>query len=53
MQYFWSALSDNWSWNPIFGLFASDRFTHALLYYKTKTKLKTTIHNTEELINSE
>ena len=32
MQYFWPALSDNWSWKPIFGLFESGRFTQVLLY---------------------
>ena len=25
--YVWPALSDNWSWKPIFGLFESGRFT--------------------------
>ena len=32
LQYFWPALSDNWSWKPIFGLFKSGRFTQVLLY---------------------
>ena len=32
LQYFWPALSDNWSWKPIFGLFESGRFTQVLLY---------------------
>ena len=32
LQYFWPALSDNWSWKTIFGLFESGRFTQALLY---------------------
>ena len=27
LQYFWPALSDNWSWKPIFGLFESGCFT--------------------------
>ena len=27
LQYFLPALSDNWSWKPIFGLFESGRFT--------------------------
>ena len=31
LQYFWPALSDNWSWKPICGLFMSGRFT-VLLY---------------------
>ena len=30
LQYFWPALSDNWNWKPIFGLFESDRFTQVL-----------------------
>ena len=33
LQYFWHALSDNWSWKTIFGLFKSGRFTQILLYY--------------------
>ena len=32
LQYFWPALSANWSWKPIFGLFESGRFTQVLLY---------------------
>ena len=32
LQYFQPALSDNWSWKPIFGLFESGRFTQVLLY---------------------
>ena len=32
LQYFLPALSDNWSWKPIFGLFESGRFTQVLLY---------------------
>ena len=32
LQYFWPALSINWSWKPIFGLFESDHFTLVLLY---------------------
>ena len=32
LQYFWPALSDNWSWNPIFRLFESGSFTQVLLY---------------------
>ena len=31
LQYFWPALSDNWSLKPIFGLFESGRFTQVLL----------------------
>ena len=27
LQYFWPALSDDWSWKPIFGQFESGRFT--------------------------
>ena len=33
LQYFWSALSNNWSWKPIFGLFESGSFTQVLLYF--------------------
>ena len=32
LQYFWPALSDNWSWKAILGLFESARFTQVLLY---------------------
>ena len=32
LQYFWPALSKNWSWKPIFGLFESGSFTQVLLY---------------------
>ena len=31
LQYFWPALSDNWSYKPMFDLFESDRFTQVLL----------------------
>ena len=31
LQYFWPALSDDWSWKPTFGLFESGRFTQVLL----------------------
>ena len=37
-QYFWPALSDNWSWKPIFGLFESGRFAQVLLPWPGKTK---------------
>ena len=33
LQYFWPALSDNWSWKPICGLFDSGHFTQVLLYF--------------------
>ena len=33
LQYFRPALSDNWSWKPVFYLFESGRFTQVLLYY--------------------
>ena len=36
LQYFWPALSDNWSWKPIFSLFESSRFIQVLLYSKSK-----------------
>ena len=32
LQYFWSALSDNWSWKPIFSLFQRGCFTQVLWY---------------------
>ena len=32
LQYFLPALSDEWSWKPIFGLFASGHFRKVLLY---------------------
>ena len=32
LQYFWAALSDNWSWRTICGLFESGRFAQVLLY---------------------
>ena len=31
LQYFSPALSDNWSWKPIFGLLESGPFTKVLL----------------------
>ena len=33
LQYFWPALSENWSWKPISGLFESGRYTQVLLYW--------------------
>ena len=33
LQYFWPALSNNWSWKTIFGLFESGGVTQILLYY--------------------
>ena len=32
LQNFWPALSDNWSWKQMFGLFESSRVTQVLLY---------------------
>ena len=40
LQYFWPALSDNWSWKTIFGLFQSGCFRQVLLYSFTTTKNK-------------
>ena len=34
LQYFWPALSDNWSWKPIFGLFESGPFRQVLLLFE-------------------
>ena len=31
LQYFWPALSDNWSWKPISSLFESGLFRQVLL----------------------
>ena len=39
LQYFWTALSDNWSWKPIFCLFESGRFTQVLLYFLIQLSL--------------
>ena len=36
LQILWPALSDNWSWKPIFGLIESVCFTQVLLYEKSK-----------------
>ena len=33
LQYFWPALSDNWSGKPISGLFESGHFRQVLLYF--------------------
>ena len=32
LQYFWPALSDNWSWKAIFGLLQRGRFAQILQY---------------------
>ena len=32
LQYYWHALSDNWFWKLIFGLFESGHFAQVLLY---------------------
>ena len=37
LQYFWPALSDNWSWKLICCLFESGRFGKVLPYMETKT----------------
>ena len=47
LQYFWPALSENWSWKPIFGLFEIGYFTQVLLYmiiYFVKMKMYLTTH---------
>ena len=33
LQYFWPALSENWSWKPICGLLESGSFRQVLLYH--------------------
>ena len=38
LQCFRPALSDNWSWKPIFGLFESGRVTQVLLYHDCYTE---------------
>ena len=50
LQYFWPALSDNWSWKTICGLFESGCFTQVLQYhtwprtqYEKVTKTQDTI----------
>ena len=46
LQYFWPAISDNWSWKPIIGLFKSGRFTQVLFLSKNiKVERKTNIRN--------
>ena len=37
LQYFWPALSDNWSWKPCFGLFESGHFRQ--VYFNLKEKI--------------
>ena len=32
LQYFWPALSDNWAWKPILGVFESGHYRQVLLY---------------------
>ena len=39
LQYFWPALSDNYSWKPICGLFKSGSFTQVLLYVSSEVIL--------------
>ena len=46
VQYFWPALSNNLSWNPIFSLLESGRFTQVLLYIQY---IKPSLHHTEVL----
>ena len=40
LQYFWPAISDNWSWKLIICLFESDHFTQVLLYLKIQFHVK-------------
>ena len=49
LQYFWPALSYNWSWNPIFGLFKSGRFTQKWAFYTGFTVL---LHDNSPLIGA-
>ena len=35
LQYYWPALSDNWSIKPIFNLFESGCFRQVLLYFQS------------------
>ena len=37
-QYFWTALSDNWSWKPILVFFMSGRLRQGLLYHENKNQ---------------
>ena len=43
LQYFWPALSDKWSWKPIFGLFESGRFRQVLLHILMEASFDTLI----------
>ena len=45
LQYFWLALSDTWSWKPIFGLFESGRFTRVLLSKDIKKQFRSFSYN--------
>ena len=40
LQYFWPALSDNWSWKPIFGLFESGHFAILSTFIKLPFVIK-------------
>ena len=50
LQYFWPALSDIWSWKPIFGLLYSGHYKQVLLYMNAQAKIlassqkKVTVH---------
>ena len=39
LQYFWPALSNSWSYKPIFSLFESGRFTQVFLYIQVLYRL--------------
>ena len=39
LQYFWPALSNNWFWKPIFGLFEGGHFRQVLLYLVNTVKV--------------
>ena len=49
LQYFWPALSVNWSRKPVFCLFEGGRFTQVLLY---SIKVDTCISNGKILVNT-
>ena len=47
LQYYWPALSDNWSWKPIFGLLESGCFVQVLLYIQVHFREDFIIHGSK------
>ena len=52
LEHFWPALSNNWSWKPIFCLFEKGLFTLVLLYSKTCVKQSLKIDKTNILMTN-